>query len=219
MTKRARKTIVYTILFSLLLIVIDQIIKIWVKTNMVEHQMYSITSWFKIYFIENEGMAYGITLGSKLFLTFFRIIAMSFIAYFIIKIIKLRDWPKGFLISLSLIFAGGWGNIIDSIFYGSVFSSSIDSVAHWVGFGNGYGKLFYGYVVDMFYFPIIDVVLPSWIPFWGGRPYIFFSPIFNFADACISVGVVMMVIFYYRSMGMAFDIISKKSSKIANYKK
>lgn len=214
MINNSKKTILIVFAFSILLIFIDQAIKIWVKTNMIEHQMYEITNWFKIYFIENEGMAYGITLGSKLFLTLFRIIAMSFIGYFMIRIIKNNDkWPKGFLLSMALIFAGGWGNIIDCVFYGSVFSSSVGQLSQYVGFGNGYNHLFYGNVVDMFYFPLINTTLPDWLPFYGGKPYVFFSPIFNFADSCISVGVFLMVIFYYKSMCMAFDIISKKNRK------
>lgn len=214
MINNSRKTILIVFAFSVLLIFIDQAIKIWVKTNMIEHQMYEITNWFKIYFIENEGMAYGITLGSKLFLTLFRIIAMSFIGYFMIRIIQNNDkWPKGFLLSMALIFAGGWGNIIDCVFYGSVFSSSVGQLSHYVGFGNGYNHLFYGNVVDMFYFPLINTTLPNWVPFYGGKPYVFFSPIFNFADSCISVGVGIMIIFYYRSMCRAFDIIGSKHRK------
>lgn len=214
MINNSRKTILIVFAFSVLLIFIDQAIKIWVKTNMIEHQMYEITNWFKIYFIENEGMAYGITLGSKLFLTLFRIIAMSFIGYFMIRIIQNNDkWPKGFLLSMALIFAGGWGNIIDCVFYGSVFSSSVGQLSQYVGFGNGYNHLFYGNVVDMFYFPLINTTLPNWVPFYGGKPYVFFSPIFNFADSCISVGVGIMIIFYYRSMCRAFDLIGSKHRK------
>lgn len=209
MTKKV-KDIAFILIVSTVLIVIDQVIKILVKTNMFEHQMYSITSWFKIYFIENAGMAYGMTLGSKLFLSIFRIVAMSFLLYVVFNLVHKRSWPRGFLIALSLIIAGGWGNIIDCLIYGSVFSSSVGSVAHWVGFGNGYSSFLYGHVVDMFYFPIIDTILPDWVPFWGGQPYIFFSPIFNFADSCITVGVVLMVLFYYKSTSIAFDLIGRK---------
>lgn len=212
MINNYKKTITIVFAFSVLFIFVDQIIKIWIKTNMIEHQMYEVTRWFKIYFIENEGMAYGITLGSKLFLTMFRIVAMSYIGYFIVKIIKSGEkWSKGFLASLALIFAGGWGNIIDCVFYGSIFSSSAGQVSQYVGFGNGYGKLFYGKVVDMLYFPIINTTLPKWLPFFGGEPYVFFSPIFNFADSCISVGVAVMILFYYKSMCRAFDFVGSNN--------
>lgn len=194
----------------ILLLVTDQAIKIWVKTHMFEQQKYDITSWFKIYFIENEGMAYGITLGSKLFLTFFRIIAMSLAVYFVNVIVKKGIYKNGFIVSMAMIVAGGIGNIIDSVFYGPIFTSSVGQVAHWVPWGQGYAPAFYGKVVDMFYFPLIHGTFPDWIPFKGGENFIFFSPIFNFADACISVGVITLILFYPHTLGHALDSLSRR---------
>lgn len=212
MSNRVRNTIIWSMSVSFLMLIIDQVIKIWIKTNMVEHQMFDITSWFKIYFIENEGMAYGITIGSKIFLTIFRIVAMSFLAYYIIKLIKIKNWSKGFILALSLILSGGIGNIVDSLFYGEVFTSSIGQVAEFVSWGQGYSTFLKGNVVDMFYFPMIETNWPEWIPYLGGDKFIFFRPVFNFADACISVGVFLCIIFYIKDLGKAFDILSKKEN-------
>lgn len=178
-------------------LVIDQIIKIWVKTNMFWHESIHITDWFYLFFTENNGMAFGMEIFGKLFLTSFRIIAVGFIAWYLIKIIKKGEAKTGFIVCLSLIFAGAAGNIIDSVFYGLIFNeSTVSSVAQFVPIGEGYDKLFYGKVVDMFYFPIIDTHWPMWMPVIGGEHFIFFSPIFNFADAAISCGIIALLLFY-----------------------
>ncbi len=178
-------------------LVIDQIIKIWVKTNMFWHESIHITDWFYLFFTENNGMAFGMEIFGKLFLTLFRIIAVGFIAWYLIKIIKKGEAKTGFIVCLSLILAGAAGNIIDSVFYGLIFNeSSVSSVAQFVPIGEGYDKLFYGKVVDMFYFPIIDTHWPMWMPVIGGEHFIFFSPIFNFADAAISCGIIALLLFY-----------------------
>lgn len=178
-------------------LVIDQIIKIWVKTNMFWHESIHITDWFYLFFTENNGMAFGMEIFGKLFLTSFRIIAVGFIAWYLIKIIKKGEAKTGFIVCLSLILAGAAGNIIDSVFYGLIFNeSSVSSVAQFVPIGEGYDKLFYGKVVDMFYFPIIDTHWPMWMPVIGGEHFIFFSPIFNFADAAISCGIIALLLFY-----------------------
>lgn len=190
------------IIFSVL--IIDQIIKIWVKTNMNWHESIHVTDWFYIFFTENNGMAFGMEIVGKLFLTSFRIIAVCFISYYLYKVIK-QGYKTGFIVCLSLILAGAFGNIIDSVFYGVIFSeSTYASLATFVPLGEGYSTWFYGKVVDMFYFPIIDTTWPSWIPLVGGEHFIFFSPVFNFADAAISCGIIAMLLFYSKSLNDSF---------------
>lgn len=182
------------IIFSVL--IIDQIIKIWVKTNMFWHESIRITDWFFIYFTENNGMAFGMEIIGKLFLTSFRIIAVVLIIWYLIKIVK-QNLKTGYIVCISLILAGAIGNIIDCVFYGVLFSESThSSLATFVPIGEGYSEWFYGKVVDMFYFPIIDTNWPEWMPFVGGEHFIFFSPIFNFADAAISCGIIALILFY-----------------------
>lgn len=182
------------IIFSVL--IIDQIIKIWVKTNMFWHESIRITDWFFIYFTENNGMAFGMEIIGKLFLTSFRIIAVVLIIWYLIKIVK-QNLKTGYIVCISLILAGAIGNIIDCVFYGVLFSESThSSLATFVSIGEGYSEWFYGKVVDMFYFPIIDTNWPEWMPFVGGEHFIFFSPIFNFADAAISCGIIALILFY-----------------------
>lgn len=166
-----------------------------------------ITSWFRIAFIENEGMAYGITLGSKLFLTLFRVIAMSgLLYYFFARILPRFAQSKGFLICIVMILAGGWGNVIDSVIYGAIFTESTrDTVAQLVPWGEGYSSILYGNVVDMLYFPLIEGTFPSWIPWWGGEDFLFFRPIFNLADSFISVGVALLLICYPRTLSLALE--------------
>lgn len=181
-------------IFSVL--IIDQIIKFWVKTTMYWHESIRIADWFHIYFTENNGMAFGMEIVGKFFLTSFRIVAVGFIAWFLIRFIK-KELKTGFIFCISLILAGALGNIIDSVFYGVLFNESTYSqIATFLPEGGGYAPLFYGKVVDMFYFPIIDTFWPQWMPFVGGDRFIFFSPIFNFADAAISCGMVALLIFY-----------------------
>lgn len=180
---------------SLAAIVIDQAIKIWVKTSMYMHEMIEITPWFKILFTENRGMAFGMELMDKLLLTSFRIVAVAFLIYIIGKQIK-QGIDYLFLICLSLILAGATGNIIDCLFYGMVFNNPpAPIIAEFVPWGTGYDTMFYGRVVDMFYFPLVEWNWPDWLPFCGGEHFIFFSPIFNFADACISCGVIIVALF------------------------
>lgn len=155
-----------------------------------------ITDWFRIRFIENNGMAWGMELGSKLLLSTFRICAVAIGIWYMVRLIR-RNMGYGYLAVLSMILAGAAGNIFDSVFYGQVFTESTPyAVSQVTGFGDGYAPMLMGKVVDMFYFPIIDTILPAWLPFWGGEHFVFFSPIFNFADACISVGVILLLLFY-----------------------
>ncbi len=197
------------ILFSVLFI--DQVIKILVKTKMYWHESIRITDWFYIYFTENNGMAFGMEIFGKLFLTTFRIVAVSLIAYYLVKIIR-ENYKTGYIVCMSLILAGALGNIIDSIFYGAIFNESTHSaLATFVPVGEGYSTWFYGKVVDMFYFPIIEANWPQWIPFVGGEHFIFFSPIFNFADAAISCGIIALLLFYSKYLNGHHDTESQKN--------
>jgi hypothetical protein len=160
--------------------------------------------------VENEGMAYGITIGSKLLLTLFRILAMSAGLYFLIRIIRMGQFSLPFILCISLVVAGGFGNIIDCLFYGEVFTSSHGSVAQFVPWGQGYGDFLHGKVVDMLYFPIIRTTYPSWSPIHAGEPFVFFSPIFNFADSCITVGVLILLLFYRKTCTTALELLQRK---------
>ena len=192
------------------ILLVDQLIKIWVKTNMTLHEQIEILSWFKIVFIENNGMAYGMEIGSKLVLSLFRVVAISVLGYYVIGQVK-RQARWGYLVCLSMIFAGAVGNLIDSMFYGLVFNASSEFyTSYFVPFGTGYASFLMGKVVDMFYFPLIVTTWPDWVPFVGGNPYVFFSPVFNFADASISVGVVLLLLFYRKEIS---EISFKKKVK------
>ncbi|WP_071146305.1 lipoprotein signal peptidase [Bacteroides ihuae] len=189
-------------IFSILLI--DQLIKVAVKTSMYFHESIHVTDWFYIYFTENNGMAFGMEIFGKLFLTSFRIIAVGLIAWYLMKIIK-RGAKTGYIVCISLIFTGALGNIIDSVFYGILFNESThSSIANFMPAGGGYSTWFYGKVVDMFYFPIIDTTWPAWIPMIGGEHFIFFSPIFNFADAAISCGIIALLLFYSKYLNETY---------------
>lgn len=183
-------------LIVIAVLVIDQIIKIWVKTNMYWHESIKITDWFYIYFTENNGMAFGMEIFNKMFLTGFRIVAAIAITWLLIQYVK-KNYKTGFLVCVSLILAGAIGNIIDCVLYGTIFNESTNSaIATFVPIGEGYSDWFYGKVVDMFYFPLIETNWPEWMPFVGGEHFIFFSPIFNFADAAISCGIIALILFY-----------------------
>lgn len=190
-----------SVLIVLGVLIIDQLIKIWVKTSMYWHESIRVTDWFYIFFTENNGMAFGMEIVGKLFLTSFRIIAVGLIIWYLNKIIK-QNYKTGYVVCLSLILAGAIGNIIDSVFYGVIFSESTHStLATFVPVGEGYADWLYGKVVDMFYFPIIDTNWPDWLPVIGGQHFIFFSPIFNFADAAISCGIIALLLFYGKYLG------------------
>ena len=199
-----------SILIVALVIVIDQVIKILVKTKMYLHESIRITDWFYIYFTENNGMAFGMELFGKLFLTTFRIVAVGFIIYYLAKIIR-RGFKTGYIACWSFILAGALGNIIDSVFYGEIFTESTPvSIARFVPVGDGYTSWFFGKVVDMFYFPIIDAYWPHWMPLVGGDHFIFFSPIFSFADASISCGIVALLLCYSKYLNENHHLSGKK---------
>lgn len=188
-------------LIVVVILLVDQVIKIWVKTHMTLHEQIEILSWFKIVFIENNGMAYGMEIGSKLVLSLFRVIAISILGYYIwLQAQKKVRW--GYIVCLSMVLAGAAGNIFDSAFYGLIFNASSEHyTSYFVPFGTGYAPFLMGKVVDMFYFPIIHTYWPEWVPMVGGQPYVFFSPIFNFADSAITVGVVFLLLFYRKEIG------------------
>lgn len=185
----------------LLLLIIDQTIKIEVKTNMCLYEHISVTDWFYISFVENNGMAFGMAFLNKVVLSLFRIVASSIIGYYLYRQIKNKDTRFGYLICISLILAGAIGNIIDCMFYGLCFTESTPyTVSTSVPLGDGYAPFLMGRVVDMFYFPIIETYLPEWMPFVGGNHFVFFSPVFNFADACVSVGFILLLLFYRKEL-------------------
>ena len=188
------------VLIVIAILLVDQLIKIWVKTHMGLHESIRVFDWFYISFIENNGMAYGFQFGSKLLLSLFRLVAIGFLCYYIWQQAR-KEVRWGYLVCLSMVLAGAAGNLIDCMFYGLCFSESIPfSVSEFVGFGNGYAPFLMGKVVDMFYFPIIHTTWPSWMPFCGGEEFVFFSPVFNFADSAISVGVVALLLFYRKEL-------------------
>lgn len=183
------------------ILLIDQVIKIWVKTSMTLHESIHVFDWFYITFIENRGMAFGMELGSKILLSLFRIVAIVALAFYIRQEV-IRKSRTGYIICLAVILAGAAGNLIDCMFYGLIFNeSSPYYLSYFVPFGSGYAPFLMGKVVDMFYFPIIESDWPSWVPFMGGDHFIFFSPVFNFADACISCSVVWLLLFYREEIG------------------
>ncbi len=195
MSRKQTQSLIAAILVSSVLI-IDQVIKIAVKTGMYMHQSIRITDWFYILFTENRGMAFGMEIFDKLILTSFRIVAVTWLTWYVCK--KIAAGVKwGYLICLLLILAGAAGNIFDCLFYGMIFNNPpAPMVAEFVPWGTGYEEMMMGRVVDMFYFPLVEWDWPHWLPVWGGEHFIFFSPIFNFADACISCGMVALILFY-----------------------
>ena len=202
-----KKQVIISIAIIVLVLIIDQIIKVEVKTNMTLGEHIPVTSWFQIAFVENNGMAFGMSIGSKLLLTLFRIITVAFLIWYILRLTR-RQYQLGFIVCLSMIVAGAIGNIIDCIFYGEIFTQSTHyDIARLVPWGEGYGSVLEGRVVDMFYFPLIEWDMPGWmwlndIPFLPNahEHCVFFSPVFNFADSNISVGVVILILFYRKTL-------------------
>jgi signal peptidase II len=185
-----------------LVLFIDQALKVYIKTTFCYNQDVPIMGldWARLHFVENEGMAFGITFGweyGKLLLSLFRILMVAGLIWYISLLLKAAA-PVGFLYSVGLITAGALGNIIDSSFYGLIFTESLyhDCIpAELTAFGNGYGTFLHGKVVDMLYFPITWLHVPDWLPWIGGDEFLFFSPIFNIADASITIGVLCILLF------------------------
>ena len=184
-----------------LVIFIDQAVKIWVKTHFYYNEEVQITSWFMLHFIENNGMAFGMELGSKLLLTLLRIIASGAFIYYLWRLRNSSDVPRGYIICIALITAGALGNVIDCIAYGLIFNNPMPpQVAQLFPPDGGYATIFNGRVVDMLYFPLCEWNWPQWMPMIGGDHFVFFQPIFNIADASLSVSVIVLILFYARHL-------------------
>ncbi|HET6224994.1 MAG TPA: lipoprotein signal peptidase [Bacteroidia bacterium] len=207
------------LLLAFLVLLIDQLIKVYIKTHFtLEHTVHVAGNWFIINFVENNGMAYGMELGGqfgKLALSSFRIIAVIVIFWYLLSLIKKKE-DNLFIICIALIFAGALGNIIDSVFYGVLFSEStfIDT-AKFLPAEGGYSSLLHGKVVDMFYFPIIEGHFPDWVPYWGTERFVFFQPVFNFADASITVGVAIIVLYQRRFFGKKKQVTEEEENPTA----
>lgn len=186
------------VIIILAILLVDQALKFWVKTNMMLGDEFSVFGdWFYIHFVENNGMAFGMELGGdfgKIFLSVFRIIAVVGIGWYLYKL-TLKKAPLGLVISVSMVLAGALGNIIDSAFYGMIFNHSYSQLATLFPEGGGYASFLHGRVVDMFYFPLFSGTYPDWFPWLGGQEYIFFRPVFNIADSSITFGIISILIF------------------------
>lgn len=194
-----RHWIALAVIFGVL--IFDQILKIWIKTNMYLGQEFSVFgNWFIIHFVENNGMAFGLEFGGdvgKIILSVFRIIAVCAIGYFLFSYAK-KGAKLGLIIAGSLIFSGALGNILDSAFYGLIFNDSYHQISEFMPAEGGYAPFLFGKVVDMLYFPLFDGTFPAWMPIWGGEDFLFFRPVFNIADTAISVGIGMIIVFQKR---------------------
>lgn len=202
------------LIIAFVVIIADQTLKIWIKTNFYIGEDYEIFRWFHIKFIENNGMAFGLELWNKLVLTFGRIIAVALFVWFIIKVKDIKGIRKGFIVAVALIAAGAAGNIFDCVFYGKIFNNPMpQQVAEIFPADGGYAGWFEGKVVDMLYFPFFDFYWPEWMPVVGGSYYEFFAYIFNIADSSICIGVALLILFYSKDASVAFKAIGGDSAK------
>jgi signal peptidase II len=206
----------WPLLVIFLVLLIDQIVKFWIKTHlMLGEEVHVFGNWFILHFTENNGMAFGMQFGEntgKLLLTLFRILAAGAIGWYLWTLVK-KNAHKGLIISMALIFAGAFGNIIDCVFYGIFFNDSLYQIASFMPDAGGYGSFLHGKVVDMLYFPIIETHYPSWFPFWGGEKFEFFSPVFNISDSSITVGVFLLIIFQKRFFKKEEQPVIEKTSE------
>ncbi len=183
-------------------IIADQVMKFWVKTHFYLGESVEILPWFQLLFVENNGMAFGMEIGSKMFLSVFRVAVLIAGIWYLCKIRLNERFPLGFTVCIALIVAGAAGNIIDGIFYGVIFNNPMPpEVATLFPASGGYAPLLHGKVVDMLYFPLFTITWPEWMPMVGGEQFRFFQPVFNIADAAISVGTIVIVLFYSRYFG------------------
>ncbi|MFV0269991.1 MAG: lipoprotein signal peptidase [Draconibacterium sp.] len=195
------------LLIIFLILIVDQVLKIWIKTNLaIGDEIVVFKDWFILHFVENNGMAFGFEFAGeygKMALSIFRILAVIAIGWYLFKLAKNKEIPFGFIACISLIFAGAIGNIIDSLFYGIIFNNSWGQVATMFPAEGGYSSFLHGRVVDMFYFPLIEGRYPEWVPGVGGNPFIFFRPVFNIADSSITVGIFSILLFYRKYFNKA----------------
>jgi len=213
------------LLIIFLVLLIDQTIKIYIKTHFLLGEEHVVTKWFIIHFIENPGMAFGMQFSGdwgKLVLSLFRIVAVGFISWYMVKLVK-TNAHTGLIICVALIVAGAAGNIIDSAFYGLIFSESGYQMATLFPAGGGYAGFLHGKVVDMLYFPIFNGTFPQWLPIWGGERYLFFSPVFNIADSSITTGVISILVFQRSFFGAKnkheeAENVTNEESKITDEK-
>ena len=195
-----------------LILCIDQALKIWVKTHMCTGESIRMADWAYIAFIENKGMAFGMSFVGTWLLSLFRLAAIGLLGFALWRIIGRNSGSWGFVLLLAMVLAGAAGNIIDNVFYGLIFSDSNGlTPASLVPLGQGCGSLMEGKVVDMFYFPIIDTNWPQWMPVVGGDHFVFFSPVFNFADAAITTGGILLVVCYYKTLNR---LLARKKTDI-----
>lgn len=196
------------------ILIADQALKIWVKTHFYLGESYEITPWFVIKFIQNNGMAFGMELMSKLILTFGRILAVILFIWALLKLVKCPDLRKGFLVAFALIIAGAAGNVIDCVFYGEIFNNPTppDKAILFPPEG-GYAGWFEGKVVDMLYFPLFSFTWPDWVPGLGGKEFSFFDYIFNIADSSITIGVFLLILFYSKDLSTAWKYLADKKEE------
>lgn len=212
---KSRRLLLLAAIVAVLVVIFDQVVKFYIKTHFYLGEDVEVFPFFHLRFIQNNGMAFGIELGSKLFLTLFRIVLVGFLGWYIVRLARMARVPAGYVTAVALVVAGAFGNIVDCVAYGEIFNNPYPpGVASLQPWGEGYGGLFHGLVVDMLYFPLFSFTWPEWMPVCGGRVFSFFDPVFNIADAAITIGMGMIILFYAKYLGSEYvrDEV-KKSGK------